>query len=67
MKIQAFQTPISKAGINDMSHLLFKISLGQHIRCGLSVVLGDSIVNKHLVASSEEYHLTGQCNSITRL
>jgi hypothetical protein len=63
MKIQAFQIPISKAGTADMIYFLFEIFLGQHIRWRLSVVLGDFIVNRHLVTGSEEYHLTGQGNS----
>jgi len=64
IKIQTFQIPISKTGIAGMIHLFFKIFLGQHIRWGLSVVLGDFIVNRHLVTGSEEYHLTGQGNPI---
>ena len=63
MKIQAFQIPISKTGIADMIYFLFKIFLSQHIRWRLSVVLGEFIVNRHMVAGSDGYHLTGQGNS----
>jgi hypothetical protein len=63
MKIQAFQTPISNTGIADMIRLLFTTFRKSTVGFKLSVVLSDFIVNKHLVAGSEEYHLTGQGNS----
>jgi len=33
------------------------------MRCKLSVVLGEFIVNRDPVTGSEEHHFTGQCNS----
>jgi len=57
MKIQTFQIPISKTGMADMIYFLFKIFFGQQIRWGLSVVLGEFIVNRHLITGSEEYPL----------
>lgn len=41
-------------------------SRGQHIRRKLSVILGDFIVNKHLIANVEKYYLTEQGNSNAR-
>jgi len=46
-----------------MIHFSFKIFLGQHIRWRLSVVCGESIVNRHPVTGPEEYHHARQGNS----
>ena len=40
IKIQAFQIPISNAGMADMIHLLFTTFGGQHVRYKLIIVLG---------------------------
>ena len=44
MKIQAFQIPISKAGIADVIQLLFTIFGGQYARGEPSIILGGFIV-----------------------